>query len=202
MFEITRSLSLLPAPGAWPGGCRPSLRTGSPRSRVSSGRATGRDNGTPTRCRSPRGGGPILDRVLGDEACVVARAARDDHDLVDLEELSCVRSGRPECDCPSAVSLPSNVSATARGCSCISLLMKSSCPAFCAASRSQSTWRGSARPASPSVVVTFRVPGPISAIWSSSSAQISAGYAEKRRDVGRRGARLRPTPRLRPPSRL
>ncbi len=31
--------------------------------------------------------GPSLDRVLGDEARVVARAARDDHDLVDLEEL-------------------------------------------------------------------------------------------------------------------
>ena len=71
--------------------------------------------------------GPVLDGVLGHHGGVVARAAGDDEHLVD----PAARSASARCRISSRTRVPSGrrrssrVSATARGCSRISLLMKS-----------------------------------------------------------------------------
>ena len=85
--------------------------------------------------------GPVLDGVLRDHAGIERRPTRHDDDLVDvaqflLREPHLVELQRRRL----AVRRPSSESATARGCSKISLRMNQSKPSFSAADRSQSTW--------------------------------------------------------------
>ena len=81
------------------------------------------------------------------------------------------------CSSPEAVRRPSSESATARGCSKISLRMNQSWPSFSAADRSQSTWYRRPSRGRPKKSVTATPERVIVTTWSCPSSSASRVYS-------------------------